>query len=365
MTPTPRGCATALLPIFAALAAGAILLAGCRDEPPARREPAAAVPAAEATPPTPAESAPAEDPPLDLDPDGTSVSGISSGGYMAQQLHVAHSDRFIGAGVIAAGPYDCAGGSLGTAMARCMAAAGQPLVIDELVGAVAEAAAAGRIADPAHLAGDRVWLFRGTLDAQIGPEVAAAGAALYRRLVGPQSVVFVDDFAAAHHFPTLTEGHACDQSQSPYIGACGYDAAGALLEHIYGPLNPPAIEAREALREIEYLEPDNPAGLMARAYLYVPESCASGARCRLHLVLHGCLQSAEKVGTALVEGAGFNRWADTNALVIGYPQVRSIPANPYGCWDWWGYTGPAHATRDGPQVKALMRLVDMLTRTSE
>ena len=35
------------------------------------------------------------------------VSGVSSGGYMADQLHVAYSGTFKGAGIFTAGPYHC------------------------------------------------------------------------------------------------------------------------------------------------------------------------------------------------------------------------------------------------------------------
>ena len=50
----------------------------------------------------------------------TSVSGISSGGYMAVQFHIAHSATVIGAGVLAGGPYYCAQGSVWTALYNCM-----------------------------------------------------------------------------------------------------------------------------------------------------------------------------------------------------------------------------------------------------
>ncbi len=46
---------------------------------------------------------------------GTYVAGVSSGGYMATQLQVAHSRRILGAGVFAAGPYWWAMGNLALA----------------------------------------------------------------------------------------------------------------------------------------------------------------------------------------------------------------------------------------------------------
>jgi len=42
------------------------------------------------------------------DPAQVSVSGISSGGFMANQLHIAHSADVMGAAMIAGGPYGCA-----------------------------------------------------------------------------------------------------------------------------------------------------------------------------------------------------------------------------------------------------------------
>ena len=42
------------------------------------------------------------------DPQQTSVSGLSSGAFMATQLQVAYSGKIIGAGIVAGGPYYCA-----------------------------------------------------------------------------------------------------------------------------------------------------------------------------------------------------------------------------------------------------------------
>ncbi|MFG3489209.1 hypothetical protein [Streptomyces sp. NPDC047972] len=50
----------------------------------------------------------------------TYVSGLSSGGFMANQLHVAYSEVFRGAGIFSAGPYDCAQNSVSTAQYACM-----------------------------------------------------------------------------------------------------------------------------------------------------------------------------------------------------------------------------------------------------
>src|SRR6188472_2485611 len=70
-----------------------------------------------------AQSAPPDDDRLAALPvarDSVTVSGISAGGYMAVQFHVAHSALVHGAGVIAAGPYYCAENSMRHALGRCM-----------------------------------------------------------------------------------------------------------------------------------------------------------------------------------------------------------------------------------------------------
>ena len=59
-------------------------------------------------------------PALQADVRELTVSGLSSGGDMAVQMHVAHSARVKGAAAIAAAPYYCAQGSLLTAFFNCM-----------------------------------------------------------------------------------------------------------------------------------------------------------------------------------------------------------------------------------------------------
>ncbi len=51
-------------------------------------------------------------PSFDVNAERTSVSGLSSGAYMAGQFHVAFSGTVIGAGIVAGGPYGCAEGQL-------------------------------------------------------------------------------------------------------------------------------------------------------------------------------------------------------------------------------------------------------------
>ena len=315
------------------------------------------------------------EPALDIDTNRITVSGLSAGGQMAHQLHVAYPDRFSGVAVIAGGPYSCAAGSVATAFARCMGTAGAGLPAAEFAAAIRAAAAEGRIADPAALADDPVWLFHGTLDTTVVAGVSDALAGLYAAFVPETNIRYVDDVPAAHNFPASGHGHACDASQPPFVGDCGYDAAGELLNHLYPGLQPPGENSGEAPGG-ELLQVDLPgataAGLAESAYLFVPAACRNqgvaateSPGCALHLVLHGCAQSADQVGTAFIEQSGYTRWAGANGIVLAFPQVVPGPANPYACWDWWGYTGANYLDREGVQMKVLADWIDALAERPE
>lgn len=62
-----------------------------------------------------------------------------------------------------------------------------------------------------------------------------------------------------------------------------------------------------------------------------------------------------------VESTGYNSVGEANDIVILYPQAVSKGRdNPYGCWDWWGYTNEDYATNQGKQIAEVKRLIDTL-----
>jgi poly(3-hydroxybutyrate) depolymerase len=294
-----------------------------------------------------------------IDPERITVSGISSGAYMAGQFHVAYSGLVGGAGLLAGGPYFCAGGSAATALGPCVK--GGDMGLEGIAGQVEQFAASELIDDSANLQDDRVWIFHGAADVTVHPSVPDAAGEFYQRFMPARQIVLVNDIEAVHGMPTVSTGHPCDTFASPFLNACNYDAAGELLEHLYGPLNEPAETSAELLPVTQ--EPYDKAGLTEQAWLYAPADCRNGAACGLHIAFHGCAQSTEAVGDAFVRGAGFNEWAETNHLLVLYPQVKSsklAPVNPLGCWDWWGYTSDAYATKSGPQMAAVRAMIDAL-----
>ncbi len=283
------------------------------------------------------------------------VSGVSSGAMMATQMHIAHSELVSGAALIAGGPYYCAENSLKKGLGPCMQ--GGEIGVDDLVAYTNNNA---QIDPVDNLASDAVWIFHGANDHIMHPDASAAAVAFYERVAGVEASL-VTSVAAPHGFPSIGAGAPCDALAEPYVNACNYDAAGELLAHIVGDLQPRGAADGKL---IEVRQPDaDDAAMLPRALAYVPDTCTAGESCGVHIAFHGCLQSTAYVGDAFARLAGFNEWADTNHLIVLYPQVDSskiAPMNPNGCWDWWGYTGEHYATRDGAQIRVVKATLDLL-----
>jgi len=305
---------------------------------------------------------------LPIAADSVTVSGISAGGNMAVQFHVAHSALVHGAGVLAAGPYYCAENSLRLALGRCMQG-DEAIPVDELA-TITSQLALEEVIDPiAELSGDRVWIFHGGADPVIARTVVDATEAYYATLVDPRGIQRVELEQAGHTFPATGPGlQACDQTDTPFIGECGLDGARQMLEHLYGPFAAAAAAVAPGqllpFSQADYAAADA-SSLAARGWLYVPAACGgagAAGRCRLHVAFHGCKQGQSYVQDAFARRAGYLAAADAGSIVVLFPQIEPSyqPLNPNGCWDWWGYSGEAYATRLGPQIVAIKAMVDDL-----
>ncbi|MGN6282437.1 extracellular catalytic domain type 2 short-chain-length polyhydroxyalkanoate depolymerase [Frateuria sp.] len=309
-------------------------------------------------------------PKLKLDPARVAVAGLSSGAYMATQAQIAYPEIFHGAALVAGGPYGCAGGQLATALGSCMKGTPAPDV-GALVARARKQSAEGRIGELADLADAHVYLLHGRDDAMVAPSVAEAGARFYEALrdgvPGLKGMQVHDDGgrAFAHNLPVTGKGDDCGKSVSPFLGHCGFDAAGAIVAELFGKPAHAVAAPRGELRTFDQdaLRPGGQDAFLAdQGYLYLPPACAAGKPCGLLVVLHGCKQNAEAVGEAFVRDAGFNRWADAYDMAVLYPQARAsfAPLNPQACWDWWGYSGTDYDTRHGVQLRWLVNAVRAL-----
>ncbi|MFD8644659.1 PHB depolymerase family esterase [Streptomyces zaomyceticus] len=297
-------------------------------------------------------------------------AGVSSGGYMATQLHVAYSGTFEGSAAFASGPYDCARGQLATALNACMDTI-QNLQLATLEQATRDRSTQGQIDPVENLSGDPVYVFSGSGDSTVKRPVADALADYYGRFGA--RVQYNRSTAAGHAWITPLGPNSCTVTQTPFLNNCGIDAEGQLLGHLFGPVAAPGSGTGGSLVRFDqnaYAPGGSAAALSmgAEGFAYVPASCAQGARCKLLVALHGCKQgyAYQGFGTRFVEGAYLNEYADTNDMIVLYPQAAPTTTleNPNGCWNWWGYLGDtAYARHGGKQIEAIMGMVRALRGT--
>ena len=305
-----------------------------------------------------------------------SVSGLSSGGYMAVQYGVAYSASVRGAGVVAGGPYSCSRGSVDTAttvcsctgFGACRVRAGGTNVA--ALAALTEQYAAARSIDPvANMASQRIWMFSGTADTVVPQAVMNDLHSYHQRYMDSGNINYRKDVAAQHAMPTDSAGNACSSLGSPYINNCGVDAAGQLLQWIYPGLAPRSAGAPAGrLLEFDqgqYLADPTTHGMAASGFLYIPAACdaSSGQGCKLHVAFHGCKQNARSIGDRFIRDTGYLRWADSNRLLVLFPQAAPVfpLANPNACWDWFNYDDANFARQTGRQMAAVKAMADRLT----
>ena len=297
-------------------------------------------------------------PSLSIDQSEISVSGLSSGGFMAVQVHVAHSATFKrGAGIVAGGPFYCSDGSLVNAIGRCMAHSSD-IPIQPLVNITKDWAASNLIDSINNLKTSKVYLFSGAADKTVKPEVMNDLQTYYQSFVPTGNTIFKNTVVSGHAMITDDFGGNCATTASPFINNCNFDLAGDMLKYLYGHLN----TRNNGTLSGSLIEFDQTAfvsghGMDTKGWVFVPQGCAAGkTACKLHVVFHGCKQNTAKLGQQFVRNAGYNRWADTNNIVVLYPQTSS--AAPNGCWDWWGYDSGNYAKKSGPQMMGIKAMVD-------
>lgn len=332
----------------------------------------------------------------------SSVSGLSSGAFMAVQLHLAHSASFSGAGIIAGGPFRCAESYRGaTALAEdayienslyiCM----NPLVpqttpdAQRLADLANETAKASQIDAISNLAGDRVYIFTGSEDKVVYSDVVARTRVFYELLgVEPADIVYDDSVPAGHSIITDNlEDSPLPTNQPPYINNGGFMQSHDILRHIYGDLKPAAERLSGRLLrfdQTEFFGNEARASMSEFGYAYVPRAVEEGAPARVHIALHGCKQGYNYVdyvngradianqppyGNRYITTTGYNHIADSNDIIVLYPQAQGTDndsaQNPDGCWDWWGYTcqdprQPDYYSRDAIQIKAIHAMLNRL-----
>ena len=198
--------------------------------------------------------------PLRIDPSNVTISGISSGADFAVQFHVAFSATIKGVGIFAGQPYHCA-------VTRFE---DDPLVPPDprnpvpcdscpphktlqydhckhhseriqqtrLQNYTRQAAARGLIDDPRNLSNHRIYLYRGTKDTCYEAGSEGEVVEFYHAFNSGHDGQFALEatIPSLHAQPTIHKGSPCGgpyDGPYSYLANCGYDGAGAALQHLY------------------------------------------------------------------------------------------------------------------------------------
>lgn len=295
---------------------------------------------------------------------GVYVAGISSGGYMATQLQVAYSARIRGAAIFAAGPYYCAQNNVSQALYGC----GNniyPTYLSNLQTYTHTWASYGWVDPVGNLSGQPVYVYHGNSDSTVKKSVNDDLVRYYQHFGA--SVQYDSASSAGHAWVTPYGTVSCSATASPYLNDCGTDPQNTFLRKLFGsvqapntgPLGGTLVKFSQNTFAVNGWA--NGLSMDASGFSYVPASCAAGQSCRLLVALHGCAQGYGKVGTAFVDRANLNQYADTNNTIVLYPQATTSGVNPNGCWDWWGYLGATnYPIKGGAQVETIMNMIRRL-----
>ncbi|MDQ7729421.1 PHB depolymerase family esterase [Halomonas sp. SpR8] len=315
--------------------------------------------------------------------DQASVVGVSSGGYMATQLAVAWPERFSGLGVLAAGPWSCAQGSLSLALNQCMMTRRGAPSLDELESRYQRYLELEQVGSAEELSQLRAYLWHGEEDEVVEPALGDLLAEQWEQwLASSDQLRVARSEDAGHGWPVRLPNNSspgpyewgdCRQGGGSYVLSCDEDIAGDMLDWLY-PEREAFVTDNQGEQGGELVTFDQSEfavkGFADTGYVFIPEGC-DGGNCPVTLALHGCQMNADSIGDTFVRYTGLNAWAATHQQIVLYPQTESSMANPQGCWDWWGFAestwqlSPQHDTRSGTQIGALMAMLDRLQATPE
>lgn len=317
----------------------------------------------------PAQAAIEQLPSYHVDPNKVFVAGVSSGGSFAVQMDVAHSQTFKGAAIYAGGVYYCAQGSVEIALSDC---GGMGLYQSRLAASEAYLDAnssQGTIDPESALRGQTIYLWSGTHDSLVKQQAVDDLRDEYAHYGA--NVTYENSFPAEHGWESPDSSLACGRLASPFTIACRngsvvYDSEQTWLTLFFGPLHPRngGTLAGSLLRfDQKAFGANDSNSLDSSGYVFVPQACAQGESCGLVVAFHGCKQTQADIGAAFATESGIDEWADTNGIIVLYPYAAAsptMPTNPNGCWDWWGYDDRNYALKSGTQVAIVYKMVQRL-----
>jgi len=293
-----------------------------------------------------------------VDWSNVAVAGISSGSDMATQLLYSHSSKIKGEATFAGSPFFCAQDNALDAVYLCAGTEYGPVPVGTLE-LDTDNASCFYMDCVSNLNGRYAWIFSGTLDSVVAQSVAKSAQTMDAFYSVKTSTNYTT--AAEHGWVTPDVTTSCSTLGSPFLINCGFDAEQTFLTYLFGTLN-----ARNngtlSGKLIQFNQTPYAAFDMdSSAYIFVPANCASGSTCKLIVALHGCEMGQSFIGNTYVTKSGLNEWADTNSIIVLYPQaIPDSVYNPYGCWDWWGYAGSNYSVSGGAQLSKIWAMMQRI-----
>jgi len=329
------------------------------------------------------------------------VSGISSGGAMATQLHLAFSNDISGCGILAGPPYYCGGNGMTTAV--CMSGPAAFISVSALQWKLNSYASVGSIDGPSNVVNDPVYVFSGKYDTVAYPGIVKLNEQLYTRLGANVKTNF--NMPAHHGFPTDNFGGKCAVLNSKnFINNCDFNMAYDMLNHLYGgdliepqsnsktPLigqmllfdqkafmnfpsslvtdkNTKSVMSAWIQKNMVLYTPTNwewptsglfnltipgvrltsktkatttrssLSGFDDQGFVYFPSACANGKKCSIHVALHGCQQGKSYVEDVFATKAGYLEVAELNNIIVIFPQILRSFVLPMNPMGCWDWWG--------------------------
>ncbi len=242
------------------------------------------------------------------------VSGISSGAFMAAQLGVIYSEKISGVGMIAGGFFGCAenhfqemhklslnNGTGDLALFQpgtfnpfyksvngCMK---NPSSVTPDINLIKKLSKQRLIDDPTYMRDQKIYIYHGIKDTIVGPEMKKKVKEFYLQMDVPEASLQISTGAGAHNFPTDRENlNTCNEQKVPFISSCGKNVAGEILNFLVQPGLIRSASKNENIYKIR--QPDNPTSIASYGYLVSNQKCLKNPdKCKLHVALHGCEMS--------------------------------------------------------------------------
>lgn len=283
------------------------------------------------------------------------ISGISSGGFMASQMATIFSSQFSGVGTVAGGFYYCAedylpkkvkadAATIGTtdlflfeptkqilsdtlnpfvlftgaktgswfrpqkgnpiyqSVAVCMGNPDEANFSTDYLKANAENKL---VDDLSNLSSQKVFIYHGKVDSVLNINMQEHLKDYYLSIGVKETNIVTLTGEGSHNFPTdRKDGIKCGSEEIPYVSSCNLNLAGLMLAHLFDE----KIIRTEIKKEHLYVvdqtldllniakkenEWATPAPSVAPyGYLYASENCLNNPQsCHLHIALHGCKMS--------------------------------------------------------------------------